>query len=294
MKAPKVGCLIAPMWDQFKCSAQRECMDIQQEIRVLNSSIELISSYVNYAICCFPEDRAELVKTVLPKNDTAKKYFFILLLEVIAGVNKEILPGKNDGDNLLCLLKRVSDSPSLNKDRKNVCALKSSVNNFQNWLSYEFEYEIYSANIRENLKISLARKDALYLIGNRCKHSLLRSNSILNKLLKIYRDSGVKIDPRKEILILEDIDTWLFDDFGGYHFTKLCDLSSKVYYGIVQYVLPVYERSLVQREGGAYSYCVPDEVVDEDTKFEFYELLNSVRSPFLPSIETLKNLEEHY
>ncbi len=269
-------------------------MDIQQEIRVLNSSIELISSYVNYAICCFPEDRAELVKTVLPKNDTAKKYFFILLLEVIAGVNKEILPGKNDGDNLLCLLKRVSDSPSLNKDRKNVCALKSSVNNFQNWLSYEFEYEIYSANIRENLKISLARKDALYLIGNRCKHSLLRSNSILNKLLKIYRDSGVKIDPRKEILILEDIDTWLFDDFGGYHFTKLCDLSSKVYYGIVQYVLPVYERSLVQREGGAYSYCVPDEVVDEDTKFEFYELLNSVRSPFLPSIETLKNLEEHY
>jgi len=69
-------------------------MDIQQEIRVLNASVELITNYVNYAICCFPEDQAKLVKTILPKDSTAKKYFYILLLEVIAGVNKEIIPAR--------------------------------------------------------------------------------------------------------------------------------------------------------------------------------------------------------
>lgn len=79
-------------------------MTMQQEIRILNSSVELITSYVNYAICCFPEDRTKLVTSVLPKDSTAKKYFFILLLEVLAGVNKEIVPGKTDGGQLAELI----------------------------------------------------------------------------------------------------------------------------------------------------------------------------------------------
>lgn len=50
-------------------------MNIQQEVRVLNSSVELITSYVNYGVCCFPEDKTELVRTVLPQNSASKKYF---------------------------------------------------------------------------------------------------------------------------------------------------------------------------------------------------------------------------
>ncbi|HJW85577.1 MAG TPA: hypothetical protein VJ440_02975 [Candidatus Brocadiaceae bacterium] len=257
----------------------------------MNSSVDLITSYVNYAICCFPEDRTELVKTVLPKDSTAKKYFYILLLEVIAGVNKEIIPGKNDGENLLDLLKRISVSPKLDSESTSIEALRRSVENFNEWLNHEFEYEIYSANISKNIKINIVRKDALYLIGNRCKHSLLRSNSILKKLLKIYKDSGVKMDPGTEVLILEDIDNWLFDDFGGYHFTKLCELSSKVYHGIVQYVRPVYNKCLMKEDDARYSYKIPDEVTEEEAKFEYYELLNRVRAPLLPAIETWEYLE---
>ena len=52
-------------------------MNIQQEIRVLNSSVDLITSYVNYAVCCFPEDRTKLVTSVLPNDGIAKKYFFL-------------------------------------------------------------------------------------------------------------------------------------------------------------------------------------------------------------------------
>jgi hypothetical protein len=269
-------------------------MDIQQEIRVLNSSIELITSYVNYAICCFPEDRTKLVTSVLPKDSTAKKYFYILLLEVIAGVNKEIIPGKNDGENLLGLLKRISASPQLDGASKSIEPLRKSAETFEKWLNQEFEYEIYSANIEKKLKICLSRKDALYLIGNRCKHSLLRSNSILNKLLKIYKDSGAKIDPGTEVTILEDIDNWLFDDFGGYHFTKLCELSVKTYYGIVQYVRPVYEKCLVKEGDVIYSYTIPEEVTKEESKFEYYDLLNRVRSPYLPAIETSEYLKGRY
>ncbi|GAB2879015.1 hypothetical protein GCM10027046_03560 [Uliginosibacterium flavum] len=109
--------------------------------------------------------------------------------------------------------------------------------------------------------------------------------------MKIYNQNGANLEPSAGVLILEDIDNWLFDDFGGYHFTKLCELSVKVYYRIVQYVRPVYEKSIVRKEGGRYSYVIPDEITGKDGKFEFYDLLNKVRSPFLPAIETWEHLE---
>ncbi len=269
-------------------------MNIQQEIRVLNSSIELISSYVNYSICTFPEDRTEIVTSVLPKDSTAKKYFFILMLELIAGVNKEIIPSKEGGDNLLRLLRKISLSPLLSKDSTSIQALKESVDEFDQWLNHNFEYEIYSANIGKELKINLSRKDAIYLIGNRCKHVLTRSNGILKKIIDIYSHSGFTIEPNEQILVLDDIDTWLFDDFGGYHFTKLCELSVNVYYSIVQYIQPVLKAAIVRKPNGMYSYIIPADVSENDSIHEYYELLNRTRSPFLPAIETWESLTGKY
>jgi hypothetical protein len=269
-------------------------MNIAQEIRVLNSSVDLITSYVNYLICCFPEDRTKVVTTVLPKDITAKRYFYILLLDVVAGVNKELIPDKSDGEGVLGLLDRICQSPNLDKEERNISALKASVAEFLTWLDHSFVYDIYSANIGKQVAVSFTRKEALYLIGNRCKHSLLRSNAILTKLVKLYKDSGVEIDPGEEIQLIEDVDTWLFDDFGGYHFTKICELSSKVYWGIIQYVRPVYDKSIVKRDGRLYSFDIPVALVDDQSKFEFYELLNRVGTPFLPKIQTDKYLQDKY
>lgn len=116
----------------------------------------------------------------------------------------------------------------------------------------------------------------------------------MKKLLRIYRKSGIEIDTETEILILEDIDNWLFDDFGGYHFTKICDLSSKIYYRIIQYVRPIYDKCTVREGNGRYSYIIPENVTKKESKFEFYELLNHIRSPFLPKIETWEHLKGRY
>ncbi|CAG0998306.1 hypothetical protein ANAEL_02759 [Anaerolineales bacterium] len=269
-------------------------MDIKQEVRALNASAELIESYVNYSVCCFPEDRTKIVTTVLPKDHIAKKYFFILLLEVIEGVHKEMIPSKRNGDGLLDLLHRIATSPVLDEEFSSTSRLLSATEDFISWLNHEFEYEIYSANIGKEIRIKLTRRKAIYLIGNRCKHSLLRSNSILNQMVKIYKNSGVELDTGTELLILEDIDNWLFDDFGGYHFTKLCELSSKVHHGIMQYIDPMRRQRLEQIDEVRYAYKIPPSLTEEESKFEFYELLNRARSPFIPTIKTCKHLEEKY
>jgi hypothetical protein len=266
-------------------------MDIKQEVRILNASAELIESYVNYSVCCFPEDRTKIVTTVLPQDHIAKKYFFILLLEVFEGVHKEMIPSKNNGDGLLNLLHGIATSPELGES-SGTHRLLLATENFISWLNHEFECEIYSANIGKEIRIKLTRKKAIYLIGNRCKHSLLRSNSILNKMIKIYKNSGVELDTGTELMILEDIDNWLLDDFGGYHFTKLCELSSEVHHGIMQYIGPVRRQRLEQIDEVRYAYKIPPSLTEEESKFEFYELLNRARSPWMPTIKTWKSLEE--
>jgi hypothetical protein len=269
-------------------------MDIKQEVRILNASAELIESYVNYSVCCFPEDRTKIITTVLPQDHIAKKYFFILLLEVFEGVHKEMIPSKNNGDGLLNLLHGIATSPGLGGESLGTHRLLLATENFISWLNHEFEYEIYSANIGKEIRIKLTRKKALYLIGNRCKHSLLRSNSILNQMIKIYKDSGVELDTGTDLLILEDIDNWLLDDFGGYHFTKICELSSEVHHGIMQYIGPVRRQRLEQIDEVRYAYKIPPSLTEEESKFEFYELLNRARSPFIPTIKTWQSLEEKY
>ena len=267
-------------------------MDIKQEIRALNASAELIESCVNYSVCCFPEDRTKIVAVVLPQNHIAKKYFYILLLEVIAGVNVEMIPSKNNGDSLLELLRKIAISPQLGIDISNARRLLLAVESFISWLNHEFEYEIYSENIGKEIRIRLTRRDALYLIGNRSKHSLLRSNEILKKMIAIYNNSGVVLDVGTELLILTDIDNWLFDDFGGYHFTKLCELSSEIHHGIMEYIIPIWRQRLEWIDDIRYAYQIPPSLTEEESKFEFYELLNRAISPWMPTIKTWNFLEK--
>lgn len=269
-------------------------MNLQQEIRALNAAADLIENIVNYAVCSLPEDKKEVAKTVLPKDHIAKKYFFILLLELIAGVNKEMIPSKEDGDSLIDILNKIALAPQLNIDTKLTDSLNKSTSAFNAWLDTEFQYDIYSANIAKEITITLSRRDALYLIGNRCKHTLTRSNVILKKLVNIYKRSGVDVDPASEILLLEDIDTWLLDDFGGYHFTKLCELCSNLYYSIYAYIGNEVTTRIRRKGDIMYSFIVPDALAREDEVFEFYELLNRFRSPWIPRILTWDALLEKY
>ena len=269
-------------------------MNPSEEIRALNSVTDLIENIVNYSVCMLPDNKNEIAKTILPKDHISKKYFFILYLELFAGVNREMIPGKEDGDSLIDILNKISLDPVLNENPKDAIALKKATNEFNMWISTEFEYDIYSANIQQNIKIKLTRKDALYLIGNKSKHTLSRSNTIIKKLVNIYKESGVILEPHNEILLLEDIDTWLLDDFGGYHFTMLCELCSNIYHAIHEYIVPVIMYRVKKVDDLRYKTDLPEYLIKDDEIFEFHELLGRYMRPWLPKIQTWDALNKKY
>jgi hypothetical protein len=249
---------------------------------------------VNYVVCSFGEDRGGIVTGVLPKGTIEKNYFFILLLELFSPVNAEMLPGKDKGDNLLTLLRRVSQKPCLNTVQNDTDRLNRRVSEFLSWLDHEFDYSIYSQEIGKNVTVTISRREALYLVGNRCKHTLVRSNAVLNKLVKKYRAAGISVLADEEALVLADIDNWFFDDFCGYHFTKLCELCSNLYHSIIEYVRPVYVKALRLNEGVPAGYDVPSQLSRSDLKSEYYCLMNKVSNPWIPFIETPEVLTLRY
>ena len=215
-------------------------------------------------------------------------------IEIIAGVNKELIPSKDPQDNLLTLIQRIAASPLLSQDTENVARLSRQSQEFLDWLDYEFVYDIYSANIAKNVSVNLSRRDVLYLAGNRCKHVLTRSNHIFEKLIKRYRASGLVVAPDEETSVLYDIDAWLFDDFCSYHFTKLCELCSNLYLAIVEYVRPEHNARRTFEGGRLAGYNVPASLTRFDNRSEFYELLHRATNVWRPVIQTPEWLTKKY
>jgi len=268
--------------------------ELWQEVRILNCTAELIENLVNHLLCSFSTPSNGIVTEVKPKDIVEKKMFFILLLEVFQPVHKEMLPNKKKGDSLLTLTLDVAKSPLLNSNTTDSERMAQMATNFIDWLDKEFEYSISSQNIGKDVDLMISREKALYLVGNRCKHTLVRSNSILETLIKKYQKAGIEIQGDEKTLIIDDIDNWFFDDFCGYHFTKLCELSSELYHSIIAYLIPVYENRGVFENGTLKSYNIPKELTRSDHKSEFYELLNKTRHQWIPHIKTNELFTRHH
>lgn len=270
-------------------------IDLPQEVRVLNTTAELVESMVNHLICCFNESGRGPVTEVRPKDVIQEKYFFVLLLEMFTPVSAELVPKRGHGECLLTIIRQISDRAQLcSVNAASVKRLGRCSQEFLDWLSHEFTRTLYSQDLGKTVHLTISRRDALYLVGTRCKHTLVRSDRIIRKLVQKYRNSGVAIAEDEEALVLDDIDTWFLEDFGNYHFTKLCELCSNLYHAIIEYVRPEYEtRSRI--EGGiARLRDVPAALTRSDHISEFYELFNRVRNPWVPFIRTGRHLTLRY
>ena len=181
-------------------------IDLSQEIRVLNTTAELIENSVNRLLCSFYPNESNVVIEVKPKDIIEKRYFFILLLEIISPVNSEMIRGKKKNDNLLTILSRICENPILSDVKDNTKLLSSSCQDFIDWLWHDILYTIYSSKLDKDVNLMISRNDILYLVGNRSKHTLVRSNRIIKKLAKKYAESGVETENGADTLILEDID----------------------------------------------------------------------------------------
>lgn len=268
--------------------------NFSKEIRVMNCVAELIESSLSNVVCCFGKENEGLVSAVWPKGMIEKNYFFILFLELFSSVNAEMVPGSNKDNNLLTLLRKISEKPCLNTMRNDVNRLHRRASEFLDWLDRRFDYCIYSQEIGKHVTINISRREAFYLVGNRCKHTLVRSNNVLKKLVKKYREAGINLLNDEEAFVLEDIDHWFIEDFCAYHFTKLCELESNLYHSIIEYMRPIHMKAVRFKKGMPIRYEIPNKLERSDIRSEYCNLMNKVNKTRIPFIKTPEILEGQY
>lgn len=268
--------------------------DEEKEILILNSVLDAVSDLMSASLITAYKDTQGFITEVKPKDFLEKRLFSIILLEMISPLDNSLFKGKRK--TALEYLIEIGQSPILGGKRggKHIAKVASS---FHQWLDTEFDYE-FDSTVGKRVRVKFTRKEVIYFCGNQNKHFGFRLGAVVRKMTDIYTKSGITISSGIEPLkLLEDVQTWLYDDVFAYHFTKICEYAGAVNSAIMEYLEPIYHKRYKSIDGIVYRYVIPRKIKSEFGKSLYYELLNKVRSGQnrqLLKFKTLDSLQERY
>lgn len=249
--------------------------DEEKEILILNSVLDAASDLMSALLITAYKNAQGFVTEVKPKDYLEKRLFSIILLEMISPLDNTLFKGKQK--TALEYLIEIGQSPMLGGKRggKRIAKVAS---NFLQWLDKEFNYE-FDSTVGKRVHVKFTRKEVIYFCGNQNKHFGFRLGAVVRKMTDIYTKSGISVSSGIEPLkLLEDVQTWLYDDVFAYHFTKICEYIAAVDAAIMEYLAPVYRKRFKNIGGTFYRYVLPRKIKSEFSKNQYYELLNKFRN----------------
>ena len=244
---------------------------IEKEVLILNSVLEATSDLMSTSLVS-PFARDGIVTEVKPKDNLGKRLFAIILLELVSDLDTKFFKAKRSA---LEYLIEIGQAPKLGGKQLGKRMAKAA-QGFQNWLDKEFDYEFDSA-MGQRIKVRFTRKEVISFCGNFQKHFCYRLGSVAKKMSTIYARAGSPISGLESLNLLEDVQTWLYDDVFAYHFTKICEHVSTVNNAIEAYLMNVYKKRFKRIDETFYKYTMPRDIKSDFVKWQYYELLNKIR-----------------
>lgn len=233
------------------------------------------------------------VTEVKPKDYLEKRLFSIILLEMISPLDNSLFKGKQK--TALEYLIEIGQSPKIGGKRGSK-RIEKVASSFLQWLEKEFDYD-FDSTVGKRVHVKFTRKDVLYFCGNQNKHFGFKLGAVVRRITDIYSKSGISISGIESLKLLEDVQTWLYDDVFAYHFTKIFEYIAELNNAIEGYLAPVYRKRFKDIDGTLYRYSMPRKIKSEFGKSQYYELLNKVRSGHnrqQVKVKTLDWLEKRY
>lgn len=267
--------------------------DEEKEILILNSVLDATSDLMSTSLITTYTNAQGDVTEVKPKDFLEKRLFSIILLEMISPLDTSLFKGKQK--TALEYLIEIGQTPKIGGKRDGKLIDKVA-SNFLRWLDKEFDYD-FDSTVGKRIQVKFKRKEVIYFCGNQNKHFGFRLGAVVKKMTDIYSKSGISISGIESLKLLDDVQTWLYDDVFAYHFTKICEYVVEVNNAIVRYLAPVYRKRFKSIDGTSYRYIMLRKIKSEYGKSQYYELLNKVRSRHhSPQIKimTLEDLEKRY
>lgn len=264
---------------------------ITKEVIVLRNVYDHICEMVNFSL--MEVTGTDPHSMIMFKDMNQRRLFFILLVDFLSVTDSRgPIPKTSFLGGLLdiCLDPQFSVSSSETE-------LRDVVVRFKDWLNETRSIEIWLPSLDENLNLSISRLDAIKMSGDVSKHNYLRSIGVADRLQKILKSAGVKVELEQALLALPDFYRRFHDDILIYHSSQICEFLNDIRWAIHTYLKPEFDKSFHRTDDEliGYSYHVPAEIDNDYAKDCYWELMDELRKvPYMRRFRVSDSLKSEY
>jgi hypothetical protein len=273
--------------------AKYKYSEIEQEAINLEIINESIDSTVNYEVF---EVRGDSTNSEIYFHTAIHQRFFnIILLDFLSNTDENLTGLKK---SCLDILREICSNPRFNKDEKSIEKLRFPVDILKNWLEQQITVPTWLPSIDKNIKLNIRRIEFIKICGNISKHHFARLTKQTSKnLINIFKRNEIDITQKESLMILDDFYTRFHDDIFNYYGSILAEMINNIRWGIHEYLLPEFNRSILYDEETPfrYEYRIPRDIVTEFGKSCYFNLMNKTRSgPYVKRFEATNCLTQRY
>ena len=246
---------------------------IEKEITILKAVQELIDSIVNHD---FLEFLGDVDATEIRFSTTTHGTLFnILLVDLLSKIDKR---GVVEPDTYLKALRKITSQPNFDVDHS-VDFLRDSTQKFTDWLNTSVTINQWLSLVSVDSKLEITRFELVKISGDICRHNVLRSVGVAERLKTLLANSGIDVSLDQVLLMLPDLNERWHDNIFYYHSSTITEFLNNMRWGIHIYLRPEFEKSIVydSEDHREYRYVYPNGVNNDFSRHCYWELMNAVR-----------------
>lgn len=263
---------------------------IEREAIILNSAWKMIDGMVNWAMFVRVELREP---TNLMFHDRECARIFVILLgdflsqvraygdqPIPLGLKAVPVDACPTDRTFLYHLRQVCAGPQLGA---NAVELGRHVEAFAEWLEEDMiAPEVYLPDIDVQADLRIARYRYLKMCADIAKHHLGRLSVNVRHLQRLLRQAERDLGEQEAYLAVDNFFEWFFESIFHYHSGQIAEFLNNIRWAIFDYLQPEFRRSYYLTEDAtpdfhAYSYHVPEAIVEPIARAMYWDVMNRVR-----------------
>lgn len=276
-----------------------------QEVIVANAAWQMIDDMVNHAIFV-PLGTKTDNTNLLPQSQDTLRLFNVLIADFLSPLvrkGKNSLPfslpsapsnARSSDLTFLFYLRRIVDAPQLGGDTEN---LRDAVESFSLWLEGNSSVEkVWFPSVELELDLTIERRIWIKICGDIAKHSFVRLEPNVGKIVRIISEHGKSIDAGQAYLILPEFWDWFHTHLFAYHASTLAEFLNNIRWELYGYLQPEFQRAYRREENSIeYTYDVPPAFQHPLAKAMYWEMMNNCRSePWFPRFSVTESLKTQF
>jgi hypothetical protein len=263
---------------------------IEGEVIFLRAITDLLDQMLNYSVFALLGNPPQ--GEISFHTELHQRFFNILLVDLLSDSDKQLVACKV---SYLDALGNICEAPCFGDKVQQ--SLRASYRILIDWLAVAPSIPVWLPSLDSEVQLTLPRRTFIRICGNITKHSILRQSRPAKELKDMLEQAGSAVSLDEAALALEAFYVRFHDDILSYHASTIAAMLNDIQWGLYEYLLPEYQRSVVW-EGGSppkYHFVYPVGLDADFPKALYGDLMNDIRrKPIVRRFKVSEHLQMRY